>query len=144
MELDMIFQKQGEGRVTVVVASGAFSASDFSPKCENACWAQLEHTCEVCPMYVLLERLLRDHPAQRSGAWSDFWVFGCAPKYCHRSFTGGNNAVRIFSSFRGRKEGGCGLHHFRRCGDMLKVSLFRDLVRLDFSGQGACPWTGCG
>lgn len=58
----MILQKQatGEGRVTVVFASGTFSASDFSPKRENACWAQLEHTRGACPMCVMLGRLLTD------------------------------------------------------------------------------------
>ena len=40
-------------------------------------------------------------------------------------------------SEEGRKEAVV-LHHFRRCRDALKESLFRELVRLDFSRQGAC------
>lgn len=55
--------------------------------------------------------------AQRRGAWSGVWVFGCAPKYCHSSCTGGSsdsNAGRIFGSFRGRKEGGWGLTSLQR------------------------------
>jgi len=70
MEQEMIFQKQamGEGKVTEVFASEAFSASDFSPKYENVCRAQVEHTCGDCPMYVLLGRLLTDHLCWLSGA----------------------------------------------------------------------------
>lgn len=67
-----------------------------------------------------------------------------AQKYCHSLCAGERSdcdAAKIFSAFRGRKLEV--LHHFRRSGDMLKESAFRDLVCPDFSGQG-CPWMGCG